>query len=71
MSLETRNLGVWKSLNYKIILVKLKYLSQVDFLTDVRKTLVLEITEFGLKEGLISLTNAIEQSLKEIKLAFH
>lgn len=43
----------------------------MDFLIDVRKTLVLEITEFGLKEWLISLTNAIEQSLKEIKLAFH
>lgn len=43
----------------------------MDFLIDVRKMLVLEITEFGLKERLISPINAIEQSLKEIKLAFH
>jgi len=51
------------SLNYKIILVKLKYLSLMDLLPDVRTTLMLEITEFKLKQGQISLTNAIEQRL--------
>lgn len=35
------------------------------------KALMLEVTEFKLKQGLISLTNAIEQRLLEIKLALH
>lgn len=43
----------------------------MDWLIDVRKTFMLEITEFKLTQELISLTNAIEQRLYKIKLALH
>lgn len=35
----------------------------MDLLTDVRKTLMPETTEFKMKQGLILLTNDIEQRL--------
>lgn len=58
------------SLNYNIlIIIIIYYLSEIkilvsdDLLIGVRKTLMLEITEFKLKQGLISVANAIEQRL--------
>lgn len=41
----------------------MKILVSDDLLIGVRKALMLEITEFKLKQGLISLANALEQRL--------